>query len=82
MIQTKKPMPTITTNLCAGEVARLAYLNWEKDGRQHGRDQYYWLEAETQLKATRQLLLNEYVTDKTATATSPAKPRTRKAKKI
>jgi len=34
------------------EIARLAYLNWEADGRPHGRDQHYWLEAEAQIKAT------------------------------
>jgi len=34
------------------DIARLAYLNWQKDGCPQGRDMAYWLEAETQLKAT------------------------------
>ena len=33
------------------EIACAAYLAWERDGRQDGRDDYYWLEAETQLRA-------------------------------
>lgn len=41
------------------EVARLAYLNWEKDGGPHGEDQKYWLEAERQIQATRHLLASE-----------------------
>jgi len=39
------------------EIAQLAYLNWQRDGRPLGRDQEYWLEAEQQLKATKHLLL-------------------------
>jgi len=34
------------------DIARLAYLNWQKDGGPQGRDMAYWLEAETQIKAT------------------------------
>jgi len=34
------------------DIARLAYLNWQKDGSPQGRDMAYWLEAETQIKAT------------------------------
>ena len=45
--------------ICHEEIARLAYLNWEKDNRPHGHDQKYWLEAEQQIKATRHLLANE-----------------------
>ncbi|MGH8024783.1 MAG: DUF2934 domain-containing protein [Limisphaerales bacterium] len=41
------------------EVARLAYLNWEKDGGPRGQDQKYWLEAERQIQATRHLLISE-----------------------
>lgn len=41
------------------EIARLAHLNWEKDGRPHGHDLKYWLEAEQQIKATRHLLTSE-----------------------
>lgn len=42
------------------EIARLAYLNWEKDGRPAGHDQKYWLEAEQQIKATGHLLAGEF----------------------
>ena len=41
------------------EISRLACLNWQKDGCPSGRDLNYWLEAEMQIKATRQLLINE-----------------------
>lgn len=34
------------------QVAALAYQLWEKGGRQSGRDQQYWLQAEKQLCAT------------------------------
>ncbi len=38
-------------------IAHLAYRHWESDGRPHGRDRDYWLEAEQQLEATKHLLL-------------------------
>jgi hypothetical protein len=41
------------------EIARLAYLNWERDGRPHGHDQKYWLESEQQINATGHLLISE-----------------------
>lgn len=41
------------------EIARLAYLNWEKEGRPYGNDQKFWLEAEQQIRATGHLLINE-----------------------
>lgn len=41
------------------EIARLAYLNWEKEGCPHGHDQVYWLEAEKQIRATGHLLITE-----------------------
>lgn len=41
------------------EIAQLAHLNWERDGRPTGRDLQYWLEAEHQLKATKHLLVSE-----------------------
>lgn len=50
-----REVPAITHE----EIARLAHLNWEKDGRPHGHDQKYWLEAEQQIKATRNLLIGE-----------------------
>jgi len=43
------------------EIARLAYFNWEKDGRPHGNDQKYWLEAEQQIRATSHLLISELI---------------------
>lgn len=39
------------------EIAHLAYLNWQRDGCSPGRAMDYWLEAESQLKATWHLLL-------------------------
>ena len=41
------------------EIAHLACLNWQKDGRPTGRDLDYWLEAESQLKATWHMLAGE-----------------------
>jgi hypothetical protein len=35
------------------EIAAYAYRLWETDGRQHGRDQEYWFQAEAQLTADR-----------------------------
>lgn len=36
------------------EIALHAFLIWEKDGRQPGHEQAYWLQAEAQLRLTRQ----------------------------
>lgn len=33
------------------EIARAAYLLWERDGQPQGRDEQYWLEAEAQIRA-------------------------------
>jgi hypothetical protein len=41
------------------DINRLAYLNWEQDGRPQGSATAYWLEAEQQLKATWRLLIKE-----------------------
>lgn len=54
---TSKEKPAISHD----EIARLAYLNWEKDGRPHGHDEKYWLEAEQQIKATSHLLIGELI---------------------
>ena len=35
------------------EIALCAFLLWEKEGRQPGRESTYWLEAEAQLRLTR-----------------------------
>lgn len=48
-----------TSAVSHDEIARLAYLNWEKEGRPHGNEQKYWLEAEQQIRATSHLLINE-----------------------
>ena len=55
----RKMTPKETSATNHEEIARLAYLNWEKDGRPHGHDQKYWLEAEQQLNATGHLLISE-----------------------
>ena len=36
------------------EIALTAFLLWEKDGRQPGRELHYWLQAEAQLRQARQ----------------------------
>lgn len=36
------------------EIALHAFLIWEKEGRQPGREQTHWLQAEAQLRLTRQ----------------------------
>ncbi len=36
------------------EIALRAYQLWEEGGRQPGRDQQYWLQAEAELKARQQ----------------------------
>lgn len=36
------------------EIALCAFLLWEKEGRQPGRETTYWLQAEAQVKLTRQ----------------------------
>lgn len=36
------------------EIALVAFLAWEKDGRQSGREMNYWLHAETHLRTARQ----------------------------
>lgn len=41
------------------EIALHAFLIWEKDGRQSGREQTYWLQAEAQLRITRQQLAEQ-----------------------
>lgn len=41
------------------EIARLAHMNWLADGCPGGRDLNYWLEAESQLKATKHLMVAE-----------------------
>ena len=36
------------------EIARFAYYLWESEGRQHGRDLDYWLQAKKHLTVDRQ----------------------------
>lgn len=50
------------------EIAFYAYLAWEKDGRQPGQDQKYWLQAEAQLRDSRT----------NRPAVKPAQPQTEK----
>lgn len=47
------------TQFSQSEIANLAYLNWQKEGCPPGRALEYWLEAESQLKATWHLLAGE-----------------------
>ena len=45
------------TEFGPAEIAQLAYLNWQRDGCPPGRSLDYWLEAESQIKATWHLLI-------------------------
>ncbi len=54
------------------EISRLAFMSWEKDGCPLGHDVDYWLEAESQMKATWHLLEREYGR-KRGTSGRPAK---------
>ena len=47
---------TQTSHVDYGEVARLAFAAWQKDGALPGRELLYWAEAENQLLATHQWL--------------------------
>jgi hypothetical protein len=50
-----KAAPPLTSE----DISRLAFMNWEKDGCPPGRSHEYWLEAESQLRATWQLMIGE-----------------------
>lgn len=41
------------------DIEKLAYYLWEKEGKPEGRDQYYYYEAERQLKERESLELTE-----------------------
>ena len=58
------------------EIANLAYLNWQKDGSPHGRDQMYWLEAEHQIKHTKHLLVAKKPPQPNTPAIPAGKPKT------
>lgn len=63
------------------EISRVAYMNWEKDGRPQGRDAEYWLQAESHLKASWHLLHQEHVQNtpsQSAAATAKAIPALKK----
>lgn len=64
------------------EIARLAYLNWEKEGCPSGRDQDYWLEAEQQLRATKHMVMAEHQPAPVAATRAPGKNKPGKNKKI
>jgi hypothetical protein len=55
-----------------GDIQHLAYLNWEKDGCQHGLAINYWLEAEQQLKESWRLLIQKPAPTKRTTKTQTA----------
>lgn len=48
---TAQPSESVTSN--HDEIARRAYLLYEQNGRQEGRDMEYWLEAEKSLVASK-----------------------------
>lgn len=68
------------------EIARYAYFLWESEGRMHGRDLDYWLQAEAHLTANREheagLLKTQPEQEtqqknfETLTASAPPAPRT------
>ena len=60
------------------EIALCAFLIWEKEGRQPGREQTYWLQAEAQLRQTRQ---HQAELAAAAKATRPWPPQTAAAPK-
>lgn len=75
-------MNLVTAAVNPDEVAHLAYLNWQKDGCPPGRDQYYWLEAECQLKATKHLLAVEFAPASRTDGTADVVPsKSKKARK-
>jgi hypothetical protein len=43
---------TIDNKPKSDEIAKLAYLAWEKAGKPAGQDMAFWLKAEQQLQAT------------------------------
>lgn len=55
----KTELATTTATINHDEIANLAFTAWQRDGCPQGRDLDYWLEAETQLKATKHLLAVE-----------------------
>ena len=59
-----------STTSSVEEIARRAYLAWERDGRPAGRDQQYWFEAEAEVRL---LQATEAAKGKSPAAT-PAKP--------
>ena len=44
------PLPA--PHISSEQIAHLAYLIWEQEGRPSGREQEHWLQAESQLKAS------------------------------
>jgi hypothetical protein len=55
------------------EIARCAYLIWEREGRPTGREMQHWFEAEAQLRAIKmQMTAPEKPRAKTKPARRPA----------
>ena len=74
--------PAEKNQILKDEIAHLAYLNWQKDGCPAGRDMNYWLEAESHLKATKHLHLEETgKASRTSAATILQKPKAKAARK-
>ena len=74
------------------QIEREAYLAWEKNGRDHGRDQDYWFEAEKKLRAQgnpayppleeREKLVKDAVGEKTPVRKIPADDLAQYAKSV
>lgn len=67
------------TSLSADEIRVRAYLLWEAEGRQHGRDDHYWHEATRQLDHER-VFAPESASIDSATGLDASKPKTAKRK--
>jgi hypothetical protein len=61
-----------TDGINRDEIARLAYLKWECDGRPEGRSLQHWLDAEQHLRTAKHLVAD--------IGDAPVKGKTRKPK--
>jgi Protein of unknown function (DUF2934) len=72
------PAPAVTLEPTREEIAVRAYLVWEKNGRQPGREHENWLQAEAEIRAEYQRL-NEAVRPEIVVSKPKAKARTPRA---
>lgn len=61
-----------TEDINRDEIARLAYLKWEREGRPEGRSLQHWLDAEQVLRTAKHFVADD--------DHAPAKGKTRKPK--